>query len=117
MNEKTDNLGGAENLGWIDDELREFQTILETEMEEKLRESVLAGEHTRQRLSLMEEETFRQVEGEWMEKENILLHREGEIRKETALFTESLKSFLADNTDVEELLEKTWTDLTGGVLS
>ncbi|NLB83602.1 MAG: hypothetical protein GX791_05090 [Synergistaceae bacterium] len=117
MKEKADNFGRAENLGWIDDELREFQIILETEMEEKLRESVLAEEHTRQRLSLMEEETFRQVEEEWVEKKNILLHREREIRKETALFTESLKGFLADNSDLEMLLEKTWTDLTGGVLS
>ena len=114
---KTDILSGAENLGRIDEELREFQTLLETEMEAKLRESVLAGEHTRQRLSLMEEETFRRVKEEWSEKENILFRREEEIRKEAASFTENLKGFLEDNRDLEMLLEKTWTDLTGGVLS
>lgn len=114
---KTEILAGAENLGRIDEELREFQTLFKTDMEAKLRESVLAEEHTRQRLSLMEEETFRQVREEWTKKENALIRREEEIRKEAALFTESLKGSVADNDALEMLLEKTWTDLTGGVLS
>ena len=117
MKGKTDILAGPENLGRIDEELREFQTLLETDMEAKLRESVLAGEHTRQRLSLMEEETFRQVREDWTEKENILSRREEEIRKEAGLFTESLKGFLEDNRDLDRLLEETWKNLTGGVLS
>ncbi len=114
---KTDIPAGAEPLGRIDEDLREFQALLETEMEAKLRESVLAEEHTRRRLSLMEEETFRQVKEEWTEKEALLARREEEIQRETASFEERLTGFLEDNQDLEVLLEKTWTNLTGGILS
>ena len=117
MKGRTDILAGEENLGRIDEELREFQTLLERDMEAKLRESLLAEEHTRQRLSLMEEETFRQVREEWREKERILIRREEEIRKEAALFADTLKNSLVDNDDLRILLEKTWNDLTGGVFS
>ena len=83
-------------------------------MEAKLRESLLSEERTRLRLAQMEQETFRQVEEEWTEKQNILSRREDEIREEAASFSEKLKGLLAVSGDLEILLENTWTDLTGG---
>ncbi len=116
MKRKTEPLAPTHNLSGIDEELREFQNLLETEMEAKLRESVLSEEHTRRRLALMEQETFRQVEAEWTEKQNILSRREEEIREEAASFSKRLKGLLAVSGDLEILLENTWTELTGGVL-
>ena len=117
MKSKTEARAPSENHAGIDEELRLFQALLETEMEAKLRESLLAEQQTRHRLSMMEEETFRLVQEEWTEKEKILSRREEEIRGEVASFSEKLKGLLAVSDELESLLENTWTVLTGGVLS
>ena len=66
----------------IEEEMRLFQAELEAEFEQKRQECRLAREEALLRLSEMERETVKKVEGEWAEKEQQLAVLDGKLVEE-----------------------------------
>ena len=66
----------------IEEEMRLFQAELEAEFEQKRQECRLVREEALLRLSEMERETVKKVEGEWAEKEQQLAVLDGKLVEE-----------------------------------
>jgi glycerate-2-kinase len=97
----------------IEEEMRLFQAELEAEFEQKRQECRLAREEALLRLSEMERETVKKVEGEWAEKEQQLAVLDGKLVEEAR----EMRMIIAEKTlsgeEMETLLNEAFLLVLG----
>ena len=96
-----DQKAGSGVFDSVEEEIRLFQAELEAEFEQKRQECRLAREEALLRLSEMERETVKKVEGEWAEKEQLLAALDGRLTEETR----EMRRIIAEKTLTGEEME------------